>query len=385
LNPEDQRYMRLALDLAHKARGRTSPNPMVGAILVKDGQVVGEGCHLCAGTPHAEVHAIADAGEKARGATLYVTLEPCSHHGRTGPCADSVIRAGIRRTVVAMTDPNPKVSGCGISRLRAAGIEVEEGVLAAEAAKLNEVFLKWISTRMPFGIMKAAMTLDGKIATYSGNSRWITGPAARERVHMLRDSSDAILVGIGTVLADDPELTVRLPGGGQNPKRIVVDSMARTPLTSKIVNDGQAPTIIAVTAAAPEASVAALRGKGVEVLVLPRGETGVSLRDLFSLLGEREITSVLIEGGAAVNAAALAANVVDKVLTFIAPKIIGGKAAPGPVGGQGVDKLDEAFGLEDIDVEIIGQDLLVSAYVLAREGRDVYRTCGGIGESENCR
>jgi len=373
--------MRLALALAHKAKGRTSPNPMVGAILVKDGRIVGEGCHLCAGTPHAEIHAIADAGEESCGATLYVTLEPCSHHGRTGPCADSVIKAGVKRAVVAMTDPNPKVSGNGIALLRAAGIEVEEGVLAAEAAKLNEVFLKWICCKMPFGIMKTAMTLDGKIATHKGNSRWITGPAARERVHMLRDSSDAILVGIGTVLADDPELTVRLIKGGQNPSRIVVDSLARTPLTAKIVNDGQARTIIAVTAAAPEGRVAALRAKGVEVLVLPGCETGVSLRDLFQRLGEREITSVLIEGGAAVNAAALNANVVDKVLSFISPKIIGGASAPGPVGGQGAAELDEAFGLEDIQVETIGQDLLVSAYVLAREGRDVYRACGRIRES----
>ena len=378
---EDRDYMLRALDLAAGACGRTSPNPMVGALLVKDGRIIGEGCHLCAGTPHAEVHALADAGDEARGATLYVTLEPCCHHGRTGPCADAVIAAGIKRVVAAMTDPNPKVAGQGLALLRAAGLEVEEGLLAKEAAKLNESFIKWVSTKMPFGIMKTAMTLDGKIATRTGHSKWITGAAARLRVHRLRDTCDAIMVGIGTVLADDPELTTRLPEGGRNPVRIVVDSRARTPLTAKLVNDGQAPTLIAVTADAPQQSIAALQAKGAEILVLPRGETGVDLRVLFRVLAERKLTSVLIEGGATLNAAALAANVVDKVEAFVAPKIIGGTAAPGPVGGQGAVSLGDAVMLEDAVAETIGEDILISAYVLAREGRDVYRTCGRIGQS----
>jgi len=378
---KDVAYMRMALDLARRAAGRTSPNPMVGAVVVKDGAVVGEGWHLCAGTPHAEVHALAAAGDAARGATVYVTLEPCCHFGRTGPCADALVAAGAKRVVVAMTDPNPQVAGRGLARLRAAGIEVTEGVLAAEAARLNEAFIKWVTTGMPFGIMKAAMSLDGKIATRGGQSRWITGPQARERVHRLRDCADAILVGVGTVIADDPELTARLPeGGGKNPLRVVVDSAARLPLTAKVVRDGLAPTVVATTAAAAPAKTAALAAAGVEVLVLPRGPTGVDLRALWRTLGERQATSVLVEGGAAVNAAALAANVIDKVYVFVAPKIIGGAAAPGPVGGEGPLELDAAAALEDMTSEPAGGDILLTAYVAAREGRDVYRACGRIGQ-----
>jgi diaminohydroxyphosphoribosylaminopyrimidine deaminase/5-amino-6-(5-phosphoribosylamino)uracil reductase len=280
-----------------------------------------------------------------------------------------------------MTDPNPKVAGKGLERLRAAGIEVTEGVLACEAARMNEVFIKWISTKMPFGIVKTAMTLDGKIATHLGHSQWITGPAARERVHRLRDTSDAIMVGIGTVLADDPALTTRLPEGGRNPQRIIVDSHARTPLTAKVVNDGQAPTIIAVADDAPQKNIAALEERGMTVLRLPREGTGVNLRELFSILGAKNITSVLIEGGATINAAVFASNLVDKIYAFVAPKIIGGKEALGPVGGKGAGVLDEAIELEELAVETIGNDLLISAYVQRREGRDVYRTCGRSGEN----
>lgn len=377
---KDREYMRRALELAGRGAGRTSPNPMVGAVVVKDDRVVGEGYHQRAGTPHAEVHALKAAGDEARGATMYVTLEPCCHHGRTGPCTEAVIAAGIKRVVAAMTDPNPKVAGQGLARLRTAGLEVEEGLLAAEAARLNESFIKWVCTGMPFGILKTGMTLDGKIATRTGNSKWITGPAARLRVHRLRDTSDAILVGIRTVLADDPELTTRLPEGGRNPVRVIVDSRARTPLTAKVASDGQAPTLIAVTADAPPENIAALAAKGAQILVLPRGETGVELRALFKALGERKLTSVLIEGGATVNAAALAANLVDKIEFFVAPKILGGATAPGPVGGQGPATLDEAVLLEDAAAEAVGEDILISAYVLAREGRDVYRACGRIGQ-----
>ncbi|MDR3589790.1 MAG: bifunctional diaminohydroxyphosphoribosylaminopyrimidine deaminase/5-amino-6-(5-phosphoribosylamino)uracil reductase RibD [Negativicutes bacterium] len=377
---EDRQYMLKALELAGRAVGRTSPNPMVGAVIVKDGRVVGEGYHQKAGTPHAEVHALAAAGQEARGATMYVTLEPCCHHGRTGPCSNAVIAAGVRRVVAAMTDPNPKVAGQGLAQLRAAGLAVEEGLLAAEAARLNESFIKWVSTGMPFGVMKTAMTLDGKIATRTGHSKWITGAAARLRVHKLRDSCDAIMVGIRTVLADDPELTTRLPEGGRNPVRIIVDSQARTPLTAKVASDGQAPTLIAVAADAPSENIAALKASGAEILVLPRGDTGVDLRALFKVLGERKLTSVLIEGGATLNAAALAANLVDKVEAYVAPKIIGGAAAPGPVGGQGAETLADVVLLEDAAVETVGEDILISAYVLEREGRDVYRTCGRTGQ-----
>ncbi|WP_425061027.1 Riboflavin biosynthesis protein RibD [Sporomusa carbonis] len=378
----DEYYMHQALTIAKYAAGRTSPNPLVGAVIVKNGRIVGQGWHRQAGTPHAEIHALAQAGDLAKGATLYVTLEPCSHYGRTGPCADALIQAGIKKVVVAMTDPNPLVAGRGVARLRTAGLEVVENILAAEAAKLNEVFIKWIATGMPFGILKTAMSLDGKIAARTGHSKWITSQASRTYVHQLRDTCDGILTGIGTVLADNPELTSRLPdSNGQNPIRIIVDSMARTPLTAKVLTDGQAPTIIAVTRDAPPERVTALRNAGAEVLEIDKTADGVNLRHLFKILGERRITSILIEGGAAINASALAANLVDKVYCFIAPKIIGGKTAPGPVAGVGIPTIDQATLLEDITAEQIDADILISGYISRREGRDVYRTCGRIGES----
>lgn len=375
----DEFYMRQALMIAKNSLGRTSPNPLVGAVIVRDGEVVGTGWHKRAGTPHAEIHALNQAGDLAKDATIYVTLEPCCHHGRTGPCTDALINAGVKKVVIAMADPNPKVAGCGIARLQESGIEVIEGVLAAEAAKLNEVFIKWISTQLPFGILKTAMTLDGKIATYTGHSKWITGSQARLRVHQLRNTYDAILVGIGTVLADNPELTTRLPHGGKNPIRIVVDSMARTPLSSKIITDGLAKTIICVAADAPADRIAALKSSGVDVLIIPRNEDGLDLRELFKTLGCQNITSVLIEGGASINASALKANIIDKIEWFIAPKIVGGTGAPGSVGGIGVSALDNAHLLEDINTNFIGEDILISAYLRNREGRNVYRTCGRIG------
>ncbi|HWR44793.1 bifunctional diaminohydroxyphosphoribosylaminopyrimidine deaminase/5-amino-6-(5-phosphoribosylamino)uracil reductase RibD [Sporomusa sp.] len=377
----DEYYMRQALTIAQYAEGRTSPNPLVGAVIVNEGRIVGQGWHRQAGTPHAEIHALAQAGDLAKGATVYVTLEPCSHHGRTGPCADALIQAGVKKVVVAMTDPNPLVAGNGLTRLRSAGIDVVEGVLAAEAAKINEVFIKWIVTGMPWGVLKTAMSLDGKIAAYTGHSKWITCSAAREHVHKLRDTYDGILVGIGTVLADNPELTTRLPSTGQNPVRIIVDSMARTPLSAKVVTDGQAQTIIAVSWAAPAERVEALRSRGVEVLTLEQTPTGIDLRHLFKILGERRITSVLVEGGAAINASVLAANLIDKVHCFIAPKILGGKNAPSPVGGMGIPAVDQAIMLEETTAESIGTDILITGYITGREGRDVYRSCGRTWES----
>ena len=307
----DEDYMREALRIARYAEGRTSPNPLVGAVIVRDGRIIAEGWHRKAGTPHAEIHALRMAGDLARGATLYVTLEPCSHYGRTGPCAKAVAEAGIARVVVAMQDPNPKVAGRGMEMLRAAGVEVCCGVLAAEAARLNEVFLHWITTGLPFVALKTAMTLDGKIATHTGDSQWITGEASRLRVHELRDRYDAILVGIGTVLHDDPSLTTRLPDRqGKHPLRIVLDSMARTPRTAKLLTDGAAPTLIAVTARAPQERVAALRQAGAEVLVCGEGPR-VDARALLKARGEREMSSVFVEGGGRVNASLLAAGVVD--------------------------------------------------------------------------
>ncbi len=361
-----QQYMQQALQIAAYAAGRTSPNPLVGAVIVKDGRVVGQGWHRKAGTEHAEIHALRQAGELAAGATIYVTLEPCSHYGRTGPCSKALIDAGIKRVVIAMLDPNPLVAGKGVAMIKAAGIEVETGLLQAQAERLNEVFLKWIMTKMPFGVMKTAMTLDGKIATAAGNSKWISNEVSRRRVHELRDVYDGILVGIGTVLADDPSLTTRLVSqSGKNPLRIVVDSRARTPLTAKVVTDGQAKTLIAVTVAAEAAKVEALRQAGVEVLVVNDGQQ-VDLRQLFCLLGERGVCSIFVEGGALINYSLLKAGLIDKVYSFIAPKMVGGSSAPGPVGGDGVETLDQAFLLDNVETELLAGDILVSGYINRR-------------------
>ena len=358
--------MQQALQIAAYAAGRTSPNPLVGAVIVKDGRVVGQGWHRKAGTEHAEIHALRQAGELAAGATIYVTLEPCSHYGRTGPCSKALIDARIKRVVIAMLDPNPLVAGKGVAMLKAAGIEVETGLLQEQAERLNEVFLKWIITKMPFTVMKTAMTLDGKIATAAGNSKWISNEVSRRRVHELRDVYDGILVGIGTVLADDPALTTRLASqSGKNPLRIVVDSRARTPLTAKVVTDGQAETLIAVTVAAEAAKVEALRQAGVEVLVVNDGQQ-VDLKQLFCRLGERGICSIFVEGGALINYSLLKAGLIDKVYSFIAPKMVGGSSAPGPVGGDGVETLDQAFLLEDVETELLAGDILVSGYINRR-------------------
>ena len=374
--------MRRALELASKACGQTSPNPLVGAVLVKDSNIVGEGWHQCAGTPHAEIHALEQAGKQAEGSTLYVTLEPCCHCGRTGPCSEAVIGSGVVRVVVAMTDPNPQVSGQGITALKASGIEVVTGVLADEAARMNEAFIKWISTGMPFITLKTAMSLDGKIATQTGNSKWITGELARQRVHEYRNFSDAILTGIGTVLADDPELTTRLPGGGRSPIRVIVDRQARTPLDSKVLLNNGSRVIIAVSDSSSKKSHAKLRQCGAEILLVPGTENRLDLSFLLCELGRRQITTVLVEAGSALNASLLQENLVDKLLVFIAPKIIGGKSAPGPIGGIGINSIDEALLLEDLTVERFGDDVMLSAYAVGRGGRDVYRSCARIGDSE---
>ena len=338
---QDEDFMREALELARNAEGRTSPNPMVGAVIVRGGRIVAAGWHRKAGTPHAEVHALRMAGELAKGATLYVTLEPCSHYGRTGPCAKAVAEAGVKRCVIAMKDPNPLVSGRGIKILEDAGVEVVCGVLEEEARRLNEAFLKWVPEKMPFVALKTAMTLDGKIATRTGASQWITNEASRRRVHEYRDIYDSILVGIGTVLHDDPSLTTRLPDGtGKNSVRIIVDSQARTPLSAKVVRDGQAKTIVAVTQQAPETRVKALLQK----------------------LGEREICSVFVEGGGSVNFSLLEAGLVDKVYAFIAPKLVGGREALTPVEGEGFASLRECVALTDVHVEELAGDILLTAY-----------------------
>ncbi|HSB71715.1 MAG TPA: bifunctional diaminohydroxyphosphoribosylaminopyrimidine deaminase/5-amino-6-(5-phosphoribosylamino)uracil reductase RibD [Candidatus Methylomirabilis sp.] len=361
----DIRWMRRALDLAARARGRTSPNPMVGAVLVKDGEIVGEGFHAYAGSDHAEVVALHEAEGAAAGATLYVSLEPCCHQGRTPPCVEQIVGAGVRHVVAACEDPNPAVSGKGIAALRAAGVLVDVGVLAEEAIQLNEAFFTYIRTGRPFVILKAAASLDGKIATRTGESRWITGEAARHRVHQLRNEVDAVLVGIGTVLRDDPLLNTRLGIPDQrDPARVIVDNLARLPLRAKVVNRAStAPTLLAVSQTAPRARLEALEREGIQVIVVDGSPRRVSLGPLMDALGKLGFLSVMIEGGAEINASALREGVVNKVLLFLAPILIGGKSAPTAVGGEGIESLGQATRLQDVRIERFDDDILVEGYI----------------------
>ncbi|HEX6972190.1 MAG TPA: bifunctional diaminohydroxyphosphoribosylaminopyrimidine deaminase/5-amino-6-(5-phosphoribosylamino)uracil reductase RibD [Limnochordia bacterium] len=361
----DVDYMRRALALAAKARGFTSPNPMVGAVVVQGDRVVGEGYHAAAGEPHAEVVALAAAGDAARGATLYVTLEPCAHYGRTPPCTKAVIEAGIRRVVASIEDPNPKVKGRGFAELQKAGISVEVGLLAAEARRLNEAFFTFMERRRPFVLYKAAMSLDGKVAAYTGASRWITSPPAREAVHRLRAEFDAVMVGIGTVLADDPKLTARPPGSDRvrQPVRIVVDSRARIPLSARMLaSTASARAIVATTTAAPPAKVARLRQAGVDIWEGEPDAAGrVALAPFLGALAEQGITSILLEGGPRLAGAMLRAGLIDKVLFCIAPLFLGGDG-PGPIGGEGYPHPDAALRLSRWETEAIGPDLFVWGY-----------------------
>lgn len=352
-------WMKRALKLAARGEGRTSPNPIVGAVIVEADKLVGEGYHKEYGGPHAEVWALATAGERARGATVYVTLEPCSHYGKTPPCAKALIEAGVARVVAAMVDPNPKVSGRGLQLLREAGIEVEVGLLEAEAKRLNAAYVKYMTTGLPLVSLKAAMSLDGKIATASGESQWITGERARKEAHRLRAMHDAVLVGVGTVLADAPRLTVRNVRG-RNPLRVVVDSDARTPTNSPLLTADAQPPLIVVTDRATKKRVEALQRAGAEVWLGPAADGKVDLCALMKQLAEKQVQSVLVEGGGTVAAAALAAGLVDRVYFFIAPLIIGGESARTPVEGKGIGRLAEAWRLEGVKVKRLGKDLMVS-------------------------
>ncbi|AJY77218.1 bifunctional diaminohydroxyphosphoribosylaminopyrimidine deaminase/5-amino-6-(5-phosphoribosylamino)uracil reductase RibD [Paenibacillus beijingensis] len=357
----DEFYMDLALNLASKALGQTSVNPVVGCVVVKDGRIIGVGTHLKRGTGHAEVHALNMAGEEAEGATVYVTLEPCSHFGKTPPCCERIIAAKAARVVVACTDPNPLVAGRGLARLREAGIEVKVGVLGERSMKLNEAFNKFITTGLPFVTLKSASTLDGKIAAKTGDSRWVTSPASREAVHMLRHRHMGIMVGIGTVLADDPSLTTRLPVPGIHPVRIVVDSALRMPLGAKLVQDQAAPTVIVTTESSDASQREALEAAGVKVVVCGAGPK-VDLTQAMKRLGELEIGSVLLEAGGTLSGAMLDAGLVDKMLLFIAPKLIGGANAPVPFQLHGFDKMSEAIEIEELDVQRYGSDICLSGY-----------------------
>jgi diaminohydroxyphosphoribosylaminopyrimidine deaminase/5-amino-6-(5-phosphoribosylamino)uracil reductase len=364
----DEKYMAMALDLAEKGRGRTSPNPMVGAVVVNGGQVVGQGWHKKAGTPHAEVLALNEAGKKAEGATLYVNLEPCCHKDKlTPPCSDAVIESKVARVVVGMVDPNPKVSGRGVQALRDAGIEVTVGVLGGRAGRLNEAFAKLITTGCPFVTMKVAQTLDGKIATSTGESKWITGPEARRLGHVVRDQVDAIVVGIGTVLRDDPSLTTRLDEAGEDihdPHRIILDSHLRIPLDAKVLNtSSKANTYIATTIAASTHKMKEIKEKKGELLIVDEVEGRVSLPLLLEELARMGMTHVLIEGGARVNAEALRTGVVDKVMFFIAPKLLGGDDARGSIGGKSPESLNAAVPLTGVRYQKVGEDILIEGYI----------------------
>jgi diaminohydroxyphosphoribosylaminopyrimidine deaminase/5-amino-6-(5-phosphoribosylamino)uracil reductase len=442
MNETDAHYLKLALRLAARGAGWVSPNPMVGAVVVKDGRIVGRGYHRRVGAPHAEVEALRQAGAAAKDGDLYVTLEPCNHQGRTPPCTQAVLAAGVRRVIIAVRDPNPRVTGDGAAFLASRGLEIETGLLESEARRLNEAFFKAVTTGLPFVIAKAACSLDGRIATATGESQWLTGPAARAFGHKLRHQADAILVGVGTVLADDPQLTARLGAGGKrefgrggqgpqahlqsspdpppptpypggtgfqpvtaegepvrnveqpppavlsaesrenhqseltenrkpktenrfkDPIRIVLDTHLRIPLTARLLHlDSPAPTWIACTERAPAEKIRAVEATGAEVLVLPEEYGRVALQPLLELLGERQVQSLLLEGGAEVLGAFFDQRLVDKFYFFYAPRFVGGRGAPAVLGGEGIARLEDALQAKEIKFQRLGTDLLISGYL----------------------
>jgi len=355
-------YMSMALELARQAQGRTSPNPVVGAVIVKNAIVQGTGYHQKAGTPHAEVHALRAAGMEAQDADMYVTLEPCNHTGRTPPCTEAIINAGIKRVFIATLDPNPIVSGRGVARLQAAGIETVVGILEDKARRLNETFNKYIRQRLPFVALKVAQSLDGKMATATGESQWITGEAARHHGHGLRNIYDAILVGIGTVMKDNPSLTCRLPAGsGRDPVRIIVDSRLSITKDARVLQlDSTASTIIATTASASPDKISIIEKKA-PVLIVNDGPF-VHLPSLMKKLAEVEITSVLVEGGSHIISSFLEEKLIDKYYFYIAPKIIGNVKSPGPFDHTLPVPLAQVPELINLETLALGKDLLVSGY-----------------------
>jgi diaminohydroxyphosphoribosylaminopyrimidine deaminase/5-amino-6-(5-phosphoribosylamino)uracil reductase len=359
----DEVFMAEALELAERGRGLVSPNPLVGAVVVQGDAMVGRGWHEGPGNAHAEVLALGDAGERARGATMVTTLEPCDHYGRTPPCSVAIIESGIGRVVAPMRDPNPAVDGRGFARLAEAGIEVATGVLAEKARRQNEAFLKHVQTGLPFVTLKMAATLDGKVAARDGSSRWITGETARAEVHAMRAGADAIMVGAGTVLIDDPSLTVRDEEyRGAPVLRVVVDARGRVSETARVFSE-HAPTLVATTEDAPRDRREAWRSVGADVVVYEPADGSVPLGHVFADLGKRDVQSVLLEGGPTIAWTAVHEGLVDKLVVFLAPSLIGGADAPGILGGEGFAPIGEAVSLELTEVERIGLDVKVEAYV----------------------
>ncbi|HLF86926.1 MAG TPA: bifunctional diaminohydroxyphosphoribosylaminopyrimidine deaminase/5-amino-6-(5-phosphoribosylamino)uracil reductase RibD [Nitrospiria bacterium] len=373
----DEDYMSMALSLAKKGKGKTSPNPMVGAIVVRDRKVIGRGFHERPGLPHAEVLAMAAAGSGVRGATLYTNLEPCVHtKKRTPPCTGEIIRRGIKRVVIGMIDPNPMVSGRGIEELKKGGVSVVAGILKEKAERLNEAFSKYITRRRPFVILKIASSLDGKIATPAGESKWITGDISRRYVHRLRSEADAVMVGIGTILKDDPSLTSRVKDG-RDPIRIVVDERLCIPTGSKVLSlDSPSKTYIATIYGASKAKIRKIEEMGGLVLTVKKKDGLVDLTSLMDRLGEMEITSLLIEGGAEINASALAEGIVDKAIFFFAPKIIGGQRSLSSIGGDSPENLEELTHVHDIRIKKMGADIMVEGYVTLDKREAAYARKG---------
>lgn len=363
--PNHEFYMELALNNARTMKGQTDPNPLVGSVIVNDNYIVGIGAHMKAGEPHAEIHALRMAGEAARGGTIYVTLEPCSHFGRTGPCAAAIIEAGLQKVVIASLDPNPVVSGNGVKMLEDAGLEVIVGVGGEQSRQMNEVFNKFIVEQRPFVTLKAASTLDGKIASRTLDSKWITSEEARLDVHELRSENRAILVGVGTVIEDDPELTSRIPNG-RHPLRIVLDSSLRTPLDAKLVTDGLAETWIFTSCHYNQEKRQALEASGVRVFETS-GEKRVDVLDVVRILGEQSISSLFLEGGGTIHSAFIENGLVDKVVLYFAPKLIGGKDAPTFLEGTGFELMKDAIELADGEFTKIGKDFKFTGYPVKKD------------------
>jgi diaminohydroxyphosphoribosylaminopyrimidine deaminase/5-amino-6-(5-phosphoribosylamino)uracil reductase len=359
--------MKIALTLAKRGIGKTSPNPAVGAVLVKNDKIISTGYHKKAGFAHAEINALREADREARGADMYVTLEPCSHFGKTPPCTDAIIKAGIKKVFIGMKDPNPLVAGKGIRRLRNTGIKVEIGILENECKNINEAYRKYITTKTPFVTLKLASTLDGRIATCTGESKWITGEAARRFVHKMRAEADAVMIGIGTVLKDNPELTTRLVKG-KDPVRVVVDSRLRIPISARILNRKKSAIIVATTKdkGQKEKKIKALNAKGAEVLLLPAKDGMVDLTALIKELAKREITSIMIEGGSSLAASAIKEAIVDKVAIFVAPKILGKEGLP-TIENLGIKRIRNAIRLRGLECRRLGEDILLQGYIGASQ------------------
>ncbi len=350
--------MELALKLAEKGKGNVSPNPLVGALIVKRGRIIGRGWHRKCGEAHAEICALKEAGKKAKDGIMYVTLEPCSHWGRTPPCTEQIVEAGVKEVVIGIEDPNPLING--YQELKFRGIKTRIGILEEEAKKLNEPYIKWMKTKRPFVVVKAAMSLDGQIATRTGDSKYITGRDARKFVHELRAEYDAVMIGINTVVKDNPQLTVRLVKG-RNPIKIVVDSNLKISINAKIVKNEPTKLILATSSKAPKSKIKQLKQKGVHVLVINARKRKIDLRELVRELGKRDVCSILIEGGAELNAEAIKSGIVDKVLFFISPRFIGkGLAA---LGDLGITKVDKSIKIKRLDYKKIGKDILIEGYL----------------------